>query len=77
MGYDRGDSFPFDFEPNGDPFGSKFKRKLSPRSDIHIDIPFNVKGNGNIIFSVYTPSPCVMYLLFTPSPSPYRETKKV
>ena len=21
MGYDRGDSFPFDFEPNGFPFG--------------------------------------------------------
>ena len=24
-GYDRGDSFPFDFEPNGNPFGSKSK----------------------------------------------------
>ena len=23
MGYDRGDSFPFDFELNGIPFGSK------------------------------------------------------
>ena len=32
MGYDRGDSFPFDFEPNGNPFGSKSKGKLSPRS---------------------------------------------
>ena len=32
MGYDRGDSFPFDFEPNGIPFGSKPKTKLSPRS---------------------------------------------
>ena len=32
MGYDRGDSFAFDFEPNGIPFGSKSKRKLSPRS---------------------------------------------
>ena len=32
MGYDRGDSFPFDFEPNGTPFGSKSKGKLSPRS---------------------------------------------
>ena len=32
MGYDRGDSFPFDFEPNGIPFGSKLKGKLSPRS---------------------------------------------
>ena len=31
MGYDGGDSFPFDFEPNGTPFGSKSKGKLSPR----------------------------------------------
>ena len=32
MGYDRGDSFPFDSEPIGVPFGSKSKGKLSPRS---------------------------------------------
>ena len=32
MGYDRGDGFPLDFEPNGTPFGSKLKGKLSPRS---------------------------------------------
>ena len=32
MGYDRGDSFPFDFELIGIPFGSKLKGKLSPRS---------------------------------------------
>ena len=32
MGYDRGDSFLFDFEPNGIPFGSKSKGKQSPRS---------------------------------------------
>ena len=32
MGYDRGDCFPFDSEPNGFPFGSKPKGKLSPRS---------------------------------------------
>ena len=48
MGYDRGDSFPFDFGPNGFPFGSKSKVKLSPRSYI----PFNVKGNENLVFSV-------------------------
>jgi len=29
MGYDRGDSFPLDFEPNRNPFGSKLKGKLS------------------------------------------------
>ena len=32
MGYDRGDSFPLHFEPNGIPFGSKSKGKLLPRS---------------------------------------------
>ena len=32
MGYDTGDSFPFNFEPNGNPFGSKSNVKLSPRS---------------------------------------------
>ena len=32
MGYDRGDCFPFDFEPNGILFGSKSEGKLSPRS---------------------------------------------
>ena len=32
MGYDRDDSFPFDFEPNGIPFGLESKGKLSPRS---------------------------------------------
>ena len=47
MGYDRGDNFPFDFEPNGIPFGSKLEGKLSPRY-----IPFSGKGNGNIVFSV-------------------------
>ena len=32
--YDRGDSFPFDFEPNGVPFGSKSKGKMFPRSHV-------------------------------------------
>ena len=32
MGYDCVDSFPFNFEPNVIPFGSKSKGKLSPRS---------------------------------------------
>ena len=32
MGYDRGDSFPFDFKPNIVSFGSKSAGKLSPRS---------------------------------------------
>ena len=32
MGYNRGDSFSFNFEPNGIPFGSKLEGKLLPRS---------------------------------------------
>ena len=32
MGYDSGDSFPFDFVPNGILFGSKSKGQLSPQS---------------------------------------------
>ena len=32
MGYDRGDSFPFDLEPNGIPFGLKSNGKPSSRS---------------------------------------------
>ena len=31
MGNGHGDSFPYDFEPNGITFGSKSKGKLSPR----------------------------------------------
>ena len=49
MGYDHGDSFPFDFEPNGIQFGSENQNgKLSN----HDHIPFNMKGKGNIVFSV-------------------------
>ena len=46
MGYDHDDSLAFDFEPNGFPFGE----------DCHHDrIPFNLKGNGILFFSVYPP----------------------
>ena len=48
-GYDRDDSFPFDFEPNGIPFGSENRNENCH----HDHIPFNVKENGNIVFSVY------------------------
>ena len=47
MGYDRGDSIPFDFEPNGIKFGSKSKGNYH-----HDHISFNLKVNGNIVFSV-------------------------
>ena len=49
MGCDRGDSFPFHYEPNGIPFGSE-NRKENCRHD---HIPFNVKGIGNIVLSVH------------------------
>ena len=49
MGYDRGNGFPFDFETNGIPFGSENRKENCP----HDYIPFNVKGNRNIVFSVY------------------------
>ena len=48
MGYDHGDSFPFDLEPNEIPFGSENRQENCP----HDHIPFNVKGNGNKVFSV-------------------------
>ena len=37
MGYDRGDSFPFDFGPNGIPFGLKSKGKTSENFRTCID----------------------------------------
>ena len=49
MGYGRDDSFSFDFEPNGIPFGSENRKENCH----HDHIPFNVKGIGNIVFSVY------------------------
>ena len=48
MGYDRGDSFPFDSEPNGIPFGSKSKEKLSLRS---YPIQYERKWNTSILSS--------------------------
>ena len=47
MGYDRGDSFTFNFKPKGKPFGSNQKENCH-----HDLIPFNVKGNGIRVFSV-------------------------
>ena len=45
MGYDRGDSFPLDFEPNEYSFSSKSKGKLSPRS-----YPIQFEGKWNTGF---------------------------
>ena len=42
MGYDRGDSFPLAFEPNGFSFDTKSNGKLSPRS---YSIQFQRKKN--------------------------------
>ena len=48
MGYNLGGSFPFDFEPYGIPFGSENRKEKCH----HDHIPFTVKGNGIIVFSV-------------------------
>ena len=49
MGYGCGDSFPFDFEPNGIPFGSENRKE-----NCHFEhIPLNLKGNRILAFSVY------------------------
>ena len=45
MIHDRGDRFPFDFEPNGISVGSKSKGKLSPQS-----YPIQFESKGNISF---------------------------
>ena len=45
-GYDRGDSFPFNFEPNWILFGSENWKENCQ----HDRIPFNVRGNANIVF---------------------------
>ena len=49
LGYDRGDSFPFDLKPNGILFGLNRNENCH-----HHHIPFNVKIIGNIVFSVWT-----------------------
>ena len=58
MGYDRGDCFPFDFEPNGIPFGSKLKGKLSSRS---YPIQFERKWNTSF-FSADAPTSSKLFL---------------
>ena len=62
MRYDRGDSFPFDFEPNGSPFGSKSKRKLLPRS---YPIQFERKWKYSFLSAVsYSYMHDLMYSIF-------------
>ena len=75
MGYDRGDSFPFDFsfpfqmevhlvqnrkENHGDSFPIDFFNQIDfhlvqnwEENCHHDHIPFNLKGNGILVFSVY------------------------
>ena len=48
IGY--GDSFPFDFEQNGYPFGSKSKGKLSPGS---YPIQFERKSNTSFLSATH------------------------
>jgi len=52
MGYDRGDSFPFDFEPNGISFDLKSNGKLSPQS---YPIQFERKWKYSFLSLYYEP----------------------
>ena len=45
--YDRGDFFPFHFKPNVFPFGSENRKENRHRDHIS----FNMKRNGNMVFS--------------------------
>ena len=58
MGYDRGDSFLFDFEPNEILFGSKSKGKLSPRSyPIECERKYSFLSVREVSVSWYNGSP--------------------
>ena len=46
IGNGRGDRFPFDFEQNGNSFGSENRKENCH----HDQFPFNLKGNGNTSF---------------------------
>ena len=51
MGYDRGDSFPFDFETNGIPFGSKVTVLVGDSFSFNFEpngIQFGLKLNGKL-----------------------------
>ena len=57
MGYGCGDSFPFDFETNRIPFGSKLKGKLFPRSN-----PIQCERKGKYSFLSVQTRPNPIYL---------------
>ena len=63
LGYDRDDSFPFDYKPDGIPFGSKNRKENSH----HDHIPINLKGNGNLVLSEQTelPSRAITIIIHT------------
>ena len=44
MGYDRGDSFPFNFEPSGIPFGSENRKEICHYDFEPNGIPFGSKN---------------------------------
>ena len=52
MRYDRSDSFPFDFEPNGIPFGHVLWSYIYNGIQNGIPFGFKLKGNRIRVFSV-------------------------
>ena len=56
MVYGYGHSFSFDFKPNGIHLVQNRKENCH-----HVHIPFDMKGKGNIVFSVHSsPSKCTI-----------------
>ena len=56
MGYDRGDSFPFNFEPNGFPFGSENRKEN--RIERKIESKIEWKPRVTIKLFVYSVGVC-------------------
>ena len=49
MEYDCGDSFPFDFEPNGTPFGSDSTKRIQSSSRSKTDIYTYIYIDANLV----------------------------
>ena len=75
MVYDGGDSFPFDFEPIGLPFGSKSKGKLSPRSyPIQCESKWKCSFLSVVLWEYYLLFNKYIYIIYC-STNCYRHTK--
>ena len=74
MGYDRGDSFLFDFEPNGNSFGSKSNEKLSVQTH---PIQFDRKLNSSFIIGRSILRTEERFLARVPSNTPMSDSAQI